>query len=144
MTVWFSILTGAGSSSAATPAAPFRMSRPISWWRSTAGGQTVDLVAFRAGAAGFVAPWLGRAGLLGEEHLDRARDVLVVHATPLDWLRDNRRGVVVVDPVRAASMLRAAGRLEVGTYPERQRLLEMMRVRLPDICVRGSERRAAA
>ena len=109
-----------------------------------AHGVPVDLIAFHAGAAPFTGSWLGRAGLLGEEQINRARDVLVVHATPLDWLRAGREGVCVVDPVRAAPMLRDAGRLEVGTYAERHRLLDLMKVSLPYVSVRGTERRVAA
>ena len=104
----------------------------------------VDLVAFHAGGMPFVGSWLGRVGLLGEEQLHRARDVLQVHATPLDWLRGGREGVVVVDPVRAAPMLRDAGALEVESQAERRRLADMLTVRLPDIRVRPTIRSAAA
>ncbi len=107
-------------------------------------GDPVDLVAFHGGPAPFVGSWLGRAGLLGAENLWRARDILVVHADPLSWLRAGRDGVVVVDPVRAAPMLRDAGAMEVGTHTERRRLLDLMAVRPPPVRVRADERRAAA
>ncbi len=108
-------------------------------------GDPVDLVAFHGGPAPFVGSWLGRAGLLGADNLWRARDALAVHATGLDWLRAGRDGVVVVDPVRAAPMLRDAGAMEVGSQAERRRLLDLMAVGLPEVRVRRAvERRAAA
>jgi hypothetical protein len=109
-----------------------------------AGGVPVDLVAFHAGATPFVGSWLGRVGLLGEEQIRRARDVLQVHATPLDWFRAGREGVCVVDPVRAAPMLRDAGTMAVATPYERRRLVETISVRLPPIIVRSAVRRVAA
>jgi hypothetical protein len=109
-----------------------------------ARGVPVDLVAFHAGATPFIGSWLGRVGLLGEEQIRRARDVLQVHATPLSWLRAGRDGVCVVDPVRAAPMLRDAGTMVVATPHERRRLVETISVRLPPIIVRPTLGRAAA
>ncbi len=107
-------------------------------------GGPVDLVAFHGGPAPFVGSWLGRAGLLGAENLWRARDTLAVHATGLDWLRASRDGVVVVDPMRAAPMLRDAGTMEVGSQAERRRLADMLTTRLPRILVRQAMRDIAA
>lgn len=109
-----------------------------------AWGLPVDLVAFHAGPTPFIGSWLGRAGLLGEEQIHRARDVLQVHATPLDWLRAGREGVVMVNPVRAAPVLRDAGAMAVATSHERHRLVETITVRLPPIIVRPTLRSAAA
>lgn len=108
--------------------------------------EPADLVAFQCGANPFVATWLGRVGLLGEEGLDDYRfdEPLLVHASPLDWLRAGREGVCVVDRARAASMLRDAGTMEVGTYAERRRLLDVMGVRMPQVLVRTGEGRRAA
>ncbi len=77
-------------------------------------GDPIDLVSFRNGPAPFIGSWLGRVGLLGEESLWRTRALLAVHATPLDWLRAERRGVCVVDPVCTSSTLRDAGRWRSG------------------------------
>ena len=107
-------------------------------------GVPVDLVVFHAGVTPFVGSWLGRAGLLGEEQIRHARDILQVHATPLDWLRAGREGVCVVDPLRAAPMLRDAGTMAVATPHERRRLVETISVRLPPIIVRPTLGRAAA
>ena len=107
-------------------------------------GEPSDLVAFRNGPASFIGSWLGRVGMLGEDNLWRARDLLEVHATPMGWLRAERRGVCVVDPVWASSTLRDAGTLEVGSQAERRRLADMLTVRLPDIRIRQAARSAAA
>ncbi len=108
-------------------------------------GDPVDLVAFHGGPVPFAGSWLGRAGLLGAENLWRARDALAVHAAGLDWLRAGRDGVVMIDPVRAAPMLRDAGMMEVGSQTERRWLLDLMAVRLPEVRVRRMvEGRAAA
>lgn len=105
-----------------------------------------DLVAFSCSNAPFVSAWLGRVGMLGEEQLDDARlaQPLRVWSSTLDWLRADREGVVVVDPVRAAPMLRDAGPLVVGSSIERNRLADVMAVRLPRIEIEAPERRAAA
>ena len=98
-------------------------------------GDPVDLVAWHQG---FIGSWLGGVGLLGEEQLDGPRfgAPLIVHPDPLAWLRAGREGVVIVDPVRAASMLRDAGPLEVASFGERKSLLDLMRVKLPEVVVR--------
>ncbi|RYC29706.1 hypothetical protein D3273_22465 [Lichenibacterium minor] len=98
-------------------------------------GEIADLVAFRGGENAFAGSWLGRIGLLGEEQLDRARDELRVHADVLSWLRAGRQGVVVIDPVRAAPMLRDAGSMVVGSWEEKRRLTDMLSVRLPPIAI---------
>lgn len=109
-----------------------------------AWGVPIDLVAFHAGQMPFVGSWLGRVGLLGEEQVHRTRDVLQVHATPLDWLQAGREGVCIVDPVRAAPMLRDAGTMVVATPHDRRRLVETISVRLPPILVRPAVRSVAA
>ncbi|RYC29410.1 hypothetical protein D3273_23980 [Lichenibacterium minor] len=101
-------------------------------------GEIADLVAFRGGENAFAGSWLGRIGLLGEEQLDRARDELRVHADVLSWLRAGRQGVVVIDPVRAAPMLRDAGSMVVGSWEEKRRLADMLSVRLPPIAVEAT------
>ena len=105
--------------------------------------EPVDLVAWRQG---FVGSWLGRIGLLGEEQLDSPRfdEPLLVHPDTLSWLRAGRDGVVVVDPVRAAPLLRDAGPLEVADFGERKTLLDLMRIKLPDVVVRADRKVVAA
>ncbi len=62
----------------------------------------------------------------------------------LSWLRAGREGVVVVDPIRAAPMLRDAGPIEVASFGERRILVDLMRIRLPDVTVRASKMMVAA
>jgi len=60
------------------------------------------------------------------------------------WLRSNRQGVVVIDPVRAGPLLRQAGEMVVDSHHERNRLNAIMRVDLPKIIVRSYIRAVAA
>ena len=85
-------------------------------------GDPIDIVAFRADR---VATWLGRADMLGGEQafFPRIDDVaLDVHETVLGWLQAGRRGVVILNPTRAAHDLRLAGTLRVPSR-ERKRAL---------------------
>jgi len=73
-------------------------------------GRPSDIVAFEP-RRGLKASWLGRVALLGQENLylaprfDRER-ALTVFCDPIEWLIGDRDGVVVIDPVRAAPLLR--------------------------------------
>ncbi len=69
----------------------------------------VDLVALDLETSA-IATWLGRVAVLGQEWLAAATldEPLMVHETPLDWLRAGREGLYVVDAGRAARLL--AGR----------------------------------
>ena len=106
-------------------------------------GEPNDLVAWRTG---FIGSWLGRCGLLGEEQLDSPRfgEPLLVHPDVLTWLQAGRDGVVVVDPARAAPLLRDAGPIEVASLGERKALLDVMRTRLPDVTIRSAKKAVAA
>ena len=112
----------AASSSPATRGPNISPSLPTSSWPSTGTANRSTSSHWRQG---FVGSWLGRVGLLGEEQLDGPRlgAPLQVHPDPLAWLRAGRDGVVIVDPVRAAPMLRDAGPLEVASFGERRSLL---------------------
>jgi hypothetical protein len=74
----------------------------------------VDLVAWSPGCDR-IAAWLGRCALLGQEQVFAARlcqdGVLSVWRSPLDWLRNDRDGVIVLHWSRAASVLQNAGPL---------------------------------
>ncbi len=96
-------------------------------------GEPADLIAWRPG--GRPSTWLGRAGLVGAEMIYAPRwgAPLSVFDTVLDWLRAGRDGVVIVDPARAASLLREAGRLQVSTHAQRRRLEQLMTVPPPRI-----------
>jgi hypothetical protein len=67
-------------------------------------GDVFDLVAWAPGEAR-VAAWLGRASMLGLDQLWQPRlmheGALPVCETPLEWLRAERRAVIILDPTRA-------------------------------------------
>jgi len=109
-------------------------------------GEPVDLVAWRAEPSGFLGSWLGHAAMLGAEQLDLPRlgEPLRVYETPIEWLRDGREGVVVVDPSRAGPMLRDAGPIVVNSWIHKARLADMMTVKLPRIIVEPAVRAQAA
>lgn len=74
------------------------------------GGAVRDLVAWPVSRPDKAASLFGRAGMVGERALfDPATFLfdapLVVHRTPLDWLRAGGRGCAVVDPGRAGRLL---------------------------------------
>ena len=56
---------------------------------------------------GRLGTWLGRAWGLGENAIYYRREPLLVSRSPLDWLRNSRRGVVVVNCRMAARFLSA-------------------------------------
>ncbi len=109
-------------------------------------GRAADIVAWRTGPEPFVASWLGKIGLIGEEQLGGCRmgEPLTVHADVMSWLRCSRDGVVVVDAIRAGPLLRQAGEMVVDSHAERNRLNAVMRVELPKIIVRSHIRAVAA
>jgi hypothetical protein len=80
-------------------------------------GMACDLVAWTP-TTGDLASWLGCASVLGAENLFGPRlsenGALLVHRTPLNFLRAGRSGIVIVDESDAADLLRAASPLEVG------------------------------
>jgi hypothetical protein len=74
-------------------------------------GDVVDIVAARP-CDGRIATWLGRVGILGLQNIFAPRlecEALAVHLDALAWLRDDRRGVVIVNSTRAKSELADAG-----------------------------------
>jgi hypothetical protein len=93
-------------------------------------GYLADLTAWHPKTSA-VASWLGRVGLLGQDMLFAPRfgDPIVVHETPLEWLRFKRTGVVIVDPRRAAPLLRAAEPLATSSVQQGERLRKMLAVR---------------
>jgi hypothetical protein len=91
-------------------------------------GEVADLCAWSP-KLGAPALWLGKIGLLGEENALAPRvgsPALDVHSTPEEWLAENRRGVVVVDPQRARPILNAASPLVVRTVPFGQTLRALL------------------
>ena len=100
-------------------------------------GELADLIAWRP-QSGLLATWLGRVGLLGEEQTFAPRldqQGMAVHPSCLEWLRAERQGVVVVDPVRARPTLRAMEPLVVHDAAHGVRLHASLRYRDPVILV---------
>lgn len=78
------------------------------------GGSVVDIAGWRP-SDGTLATWLGTAWCIGEDWLAepyyvlRDDGALSVFATPMSWLRADRRGVVIIDYRAAARHLQSLG-----------------------------------
>jgi hypothetical protein len=107
-------------------------------------GNPIDIAAWSPRGANF-ASWLGRGALLGAENLFKPRlaEGLAVHASPLEWLRAACRGVMVIDPERARSLLYRAQPLEVASVAHGRELRRAMEVKPPQIFVSSNWRAAA-
>jgi hypothetical protein len=79
-------------------------------------GAPADLAAWQP-ATGWLGTWRGLAWALNQECIYRPRldehGALKVHPTPLEWLRDGCRGIVLIRPPLAAAYLCDAGPLLV-------------------------------
>jgi len=107
-------------------------------------GIVEDLVAFDA--RGRVGRWLGRAVLLGEQMRFFPRvesPALRVFADPWEWLRGERRGVVILDRGRARWRL-AGDVLAVDEPAFGRRVRETLRLPEPRILVASKNARRAA
>ena len=110
--------------------------------------QEDDFVFWHARRNAF-ATYSNRAFALGEEAIDNPgtyafEGALNIFASPLDWLRAGRDGIVVVDWSRAFERLRDAPRITIveGLLPLYKR--HMRPPRMPEIFVMRSSWRAAA
>jgi hypothetical protein len=103
-----------------------------------------DLAAFNLDT-GKLGIWRGRGPMLGAENLYgwRLGDPLVMHETPLDWLKASPEGVFVIDPQRASPLLRQVEPLGVKSAIFGRRMREAMTIRAPRIVVAESRRAAA-
>ena len=101
-------------------------------------GRPIDLVAWEP-STGKLAAWLDRAALLGEDQLWAPRianaGALNVFESPRDWLREDRRGVVIINAKRAARQLRFAGKLCAESIDLGLRLDGMFKADRPEIVV---------
>ncbi|MGO9768997.1 MAG: hypothetical protein ACLPSW_05465 [Roseiarcus sp.] len=107
-------------------------------------GDIVDLAAWNPddGALGL---WRGAASMLGAENIfaPRLGEPLLVHETPLDWLRAGRQGVFIVDPQRAGPLLRLSEPLGVTREAHGRRLRQALTIPAPRIVVASNARAAA-
>jgi len=107
-------------------------------------GDLVDLAAWNPDD-GALALWHGVAAMLGAENIfaPRFSEPLLVHETPLDWLRAGRRGVFIIDPQRAAPLLRLGEPLGVKREAHGRRLRQALTIPAPRIVVASNARAAA-
>jgi hypothetical protein len=110
-------------------------------------GKIADLVAWSLSPRR-LASWQGAAALLGADEILAPRlmqeAALWVHRTPLEWLKSDREGVVIIDPRRADLALRDFGPFFVHSNAHARELLELFRSRAPSVYVPVSEGRGVA
>jgi hypothetical protein len=106
-------------------------------------GDPSDLAAWEP-ETGRLALWLGRVSILGQDNLYdwRLGDPLMVHETPLEWLKAGREGVFVIDSQRASPLLRMVEPLGVKRPEYGRQLQAALTIRAPRIVV-AAQRRAA-
>lgn len=108
------------------------------------GGAPLDIVAWKP-STGRIGSWFGYTWGLGEGTIYAPRlecVALRVWRSPHDWLRADRRGVVLLKPQLAASFLRDAEPLlaedvEHGKELEKQLTIHSPRIMVPDPGVRS-------
>jgi hypothetical protein len=90
--------------------------------------------------------WCARGALLGEENLfaPRMTEGLLVHPSPMEWLRAGCNGVVVLDNAKAAPLLRRAEPLQASSMTHGRHLAQIMKVNPPRILVPSPTSRRAA
>jgi hypothetical protein len=106
-------------------------------------GDPADLVAWRGEQ---LASWTTKARLLGQQHVLGPRigsDALAIHPTPLEWLRADRHGCVLIDAERARWLLTSAGPLLAASI-EHGRDLRSALTFSPEILVPAIQERLAA
>ncbi len=103
-------------------------------------GDPMDLVAWTPGD-NRLASWFGYAGLLGEDSVP-LHETVRVHRSPMSWLQASRRGVVLINPARAARALQDAGPLQAEDLEHAKALKPIVTAVSPTILV-PAERAAA-
>ena len=101
-------------------------------------GHAIDLAAWPGSGAPTL--WHSRGCLLGEDGMFwRPRlnpsGALIVHPTAGRWLHAGGRGCVIIDPLKAAPLLRRAGLLEAASTEHALELRDMLELRRPSILV---------
>lgn len=101
-------------------------------------GEVVDLIAW-APASSRVGAWFGCAPALGLEALSLPRidhnGALPVFFDPWRWLAAGRDGLVLIDPIKAAPILRDAGPLLAENVDAGVQLLEIAQAKPPRVLV---------
>ena len=85
-----------------------------------------------------IALWVGRVAMLGQQNVlaPRLSMALKVQLSPMDWLRDEREGIYIIDNSHAAPLLNDAGRLAAETTEQGLALERNLTMR-PKIVVRA-------
>jgi hypothetical protein len=109
-------------------------------------GHAIDLCAWSPPRP--PALWHSRGCMLGEDQMFTAARVnppgaLIVHPSPMEWLLAGGRGVMIIEPAKAASLLRRAEPLQVTSTQQGLELRDQLKVRAPQILV-SSKWKAAA
>jgi hypothetical protein len=122
--------------------------KPCLTFRIEDGGRIVDLAAWRSGTQ--IATFCGAGFAIGQSAIFNpatwfANGGLKVHATPLDWLADGRRGIVITRPSLSYAMLRHVPRLIFSDAALARRVRGWMAAPKPStlFLVETEERRAA-
>jgi hypothetical protein len=104
-------------------------------------GDAIDLAAW--GPPRPLALWIARGSMLGSENLFgfRMREGLEVHPTPFEWLLAGCEGVVILDPAKAAQLLRRAEPLQAASFTHGRNLKKLLDVKPPRILVPASAER---
>jgi hypothetical protein len=107
-------------------------------------GELADLAALNLDT-GALATRQGRVAMLGQENIlaPRIGEPLLVHETPIDWLRADREGVFVISSHSAAPLLRMGEPLGVQSARFGQRLRDALTIPAPRIVVATNQRAAA-
>jgi hypothetical protein len=110
-------------------------------------GEPCDMVAW-ALSPKRLASWYGVVAVLGADDIlaprMTSRGVLMIHRTPLNWLRAERSGVVIIEPNKAVLELRDLGPLAAEDEAHGHELRALFRKREPEFFVPNVERRTAS
>ena len=84
--------------------------------------------------------------MIGQQSIYDVRllEALPVHTGPLDWLQAGRDGVVILDPIGAAPLLRQCEPLAVTSPAYGRRLRDALTIKSPRIVVTSQGVRCAA
>jgi hypothetical protein len=109
-------------------------------------GRWIDIAAWQP-AKGWTGLWLGAAWALGQASVHRARmgeaGALPIWRSPLNWLRADRQGILLLRPTVAAYFLDDGGPLLAEDVAHAAELRRLMTRTGPRIFVRDRDRRAA-
>lgn len=105
-----------------------------------------DDIVYWSPRSGALATAVNRAFALGEENIHYAPTYalgasLAIHATPLEWLRDRCRGIVVLDWSQAFDRLRDAPRIAITSALMDTYKKHMRPVRMPVVSVLPTDRK---